>query len=125
MSKPKWGHSLLGLAAIALLSSPSLAVVSQQFFISDNNKLYYVIASNPSTGEIGTQVTSLVMTSGTARAGAHPAASTKARASSSFQYARKDMAGDFAGWPRAWRETASGLPAGLHDSSDNVSPRRS
>jgi phosphate starvation-inducible PhoH-like protein len=42
-----------------------------------------------------------------------------------LQYTRKDMAGDFAGWP--WRpvEVALCLPAGLHDSSDNVRPRRS
>jgi hypothetical protein len=66
MTKRKWIHSLCVIAAIALVSSPSLAVISQQFFISDNNKLYYVISSNPSAGEAGTQVTSLVMSSGVA-----------------------------------------------------------
>lgn len=66
MMKSKWIHCLCGLAAIVLASSPALAAVSQQFFVSDSNKLYYVISSVTSGGDIGTQVTSLVMTSGTA-----------------------------------------------------------
>ncbi|HSP99468.1 MAG TPA: hypothetical protein VL049_19780 [Candidatus Dormibacteraeota bacterium] len=57
---------MCGLAASTLASSPSLAVISQQFFVSDNNKLYYVVVSVPSAGAIGSQVTSLMMTSGTA-----------------------------------------------------------
>src|SRR5215813_4385702 len=52
--------------AMMLGASPSIAAVSQQFFVSDNNKLYYVVSAVPTAGEIGVQVTSLVMTSGTA-----------------------------------------------------------
>lgn len=59
---------LVVLAVLAGLvsSTPALAVISQQFFVSANNKLYYVVAANESTNNIGVQVTSFVMSSGTA-----------------------------------------------------------
>src|SRR6185295_16617377 len=52
--------------AMMLGASPSLALISQQFFLSDTNKLYYVVTSVSTTGAVGAQVTSLMMTSGTA-----------------------------------------------------------
>ncbi len=47
-------------------TSPAWGVINQQFFVSSNNKLYYVIAANESAGNVGVQVNSLVMSSGTA-----------------------------------------------------------
>jgi hypothetical protein len=60
----------LGLAAIlaAMLTMPAarvIASVDQQFFRSQNNKLYYVIKVDGTSG-IGAQITSLIMTSGSA-----------------------------------------------------------
>src|SRR5215470_15121421 len=71
MPKSKWIHCLCELAAILAVvtmlgASPSLALVSQQFFVSDTNKLYYVVVSTPGAGAVGTQITSLMMSSGTA-----------------------------------------------------------
>ena len=53
------------LLGLLLGTSPSLAAINAQFFVSANNNLYYVVASDSSAGSVGTQVTSLIMTSGT------------------------------------------------------------
>lgn len=50
---------------LALSGSPAAASLDQQFFVSNNNKLYYVVKSDAGSG-IGTQVTSIMMTNGTA-----------------------------------------------------------
>jgi len=55
------------VAVLGMLgASPSLALVSQQFFVSDTNKLYYIVVSSPGSGAIGTQITSMMISSGTA-----------------------------------------------------------
>lgn len=65
-----YGIVRVGLAATAALllgSSPAFAAaVSQQFFLSDTNKLYYVVVANPTSGSFAAQITSIMMTSGTA-----------------------------------------------------------
>ena len=48
--------------AVLVSSSPALAVISQQFFLSETNKLYYVVAANPSSGSFAAQITSIMMT---------------------------------------------------------------
>lgn len=53
------------LAAFSV-TSPAWGVINQQFFVSSNNKLYYVVAANESSGNVGVQVNSLVLSSGTA-----------------------------------------------------------
>jgi cysteine-rich repeat protein len=60
--------SLMLLAAAVWLGSNSVALagLSQQAFVSKNNKLYFVVASRPSAGSFGSQLTSFIMTSGTA-----------------------------------------------------------
>src|SRR5215468_3108444 len=49
-----------------LVADTAHAGVSQQAFISHNNKLYFLISSNASAGSYGSQITSLIMASGTA-----------------------------------------------------------
>ena len=65
-----YGTVRVGLAVMAALvfgSSPAFAAaISQQFFLSDTNKLYYTVAANSTSGSFAAQVTSLMMTSGTA-----------------------------------------------------------
>src|SRR5262245_58476536 len=61
-----YGIPLLGVLAAIAIPCASHAAITQQFFLSDTNKLYYVIASDPTTGSFGAQVTSILMTSGTA-----------------------------------------------------------
>ena len=56
----------VALVATCLASSQAHAGVSQQAFISKNNKLYFIISSNATAGSKGSQVTSVIMTSGTA-----------------------------------------------------------
>ncbi|MBI1816825.1 MAG: hypothetical protein HYR72_17740 [Deltaproteobacteria bacterium] len=58
--------AVVASTAAGSLSPAVAALVQQQFFLSNNNKLYYVLRSDPSGGGIGIQVTSLMMTSGTA-----------------------------------------------------------
>ena len=59
--------STMSIAAVvlALASAPARASVDQGYFLSANNKLYYVLKVDPSSG-IGAQITSLIMTSGSA-----------------------------------------------------------
>ena len=57
--------SLVLAIGLMLEASPSRAAISQQFFRSNTNKLYYLVVSVPSGGSIGEQVTSIMMTSGT------------------------------------------------------------
>jgi hypothetical protein len=65
-----YGMVRVGLAisaALVLGSSPALAaVVSQQFFLSETNKLYYAVVANSSSGSFAAQITSVMLTSGTA-----------------------------------------------------------
>jgi hypothetical protein len=58
--------AVVASTAAGSLSPAVAALVQQQFFLSNNNKLYYVLRSDPAGGGIGIQVTSLMMTSGTA-----------------------------------------------------------
>lgn len=59
------GSVFVALCAVAFVSAPVDAAVFQQFFVSSNNKLYYVLSSTPSSG-IGIQMTSIMMSTGTA-----------------------------------------------------------
>ena len=68
MARSRWFGWFCGIAAMSGASSSAFASISQQFFVSDTNKLYYVVVSSPSAGSIGSQVTSIMMTSGTAQA---------------------------------------------------------
>jgi hypothetical protein len=66
MKVSSWSQLCVAAVLTALaFGSPARAAVDQQFFISDNNKLYYVLKVDPSSG-IGVQITSIMMTSGTA-----------------------------------------------------------
>ncbi len=56
---------LLACGLAVLSGSPAAGSLDQQFFVSNNNKLYYVVKSDAGSG-IGTQVTSIMMTNGTA-----------------------------------------------------------
>ncbi len=59
--------SLMVVAMMAGLSSRAqAALMTQQFYVSNNNKLYYVLSVNPSGDGTALQVTSLMLTSGTA-----------------------------------------------------------
>lgn len=62
------GSVRIGLAVLATLvsSSPASALITQQFFVSANNKLYYVVGAVPSSNNVGVQMTSMVISSGTA-----------------------------------------------------------
>ena len=54
---------LLTFLGAVVPSSSVLASIQQQFFVSRNNKLYYVVTADPTSG-IGAQVTSLIISSG-------------------------------------------------------------
>lgn len=54
------------VAAWLALTGVAHAGLSQQVFVSRNNKLYFVISSKPSGGSYGSQLTTMIMTSGTA-----------------------------------------------------------
>ncbi len=57
--------AVLVVSTLTLPRSAAFGAIDQQFFVSNNNKLYYVIKVDPTAG-IGAQVTSLMMTSGVA-----------------------------------------------------------
>jgi hypothetical protein len=65
MHKSQWVIVACALFWVSI-AAPAGAVVSQQFFLSATNKLYFVVVSNPSGRAVGSQVTSIMMTSGTA-----------------------------------------------------------
>ena len=58
---------ILACAALVVLTAGSAAMagIDQQFFISRNNKLYYIVKADDASG-IGSQVTSVMITGGTA-----------------------------------------------------------
>jgi hypothetical protein len=55
----------LAAAAIGMLGTSAMAGIDQQYFLSRNNKLYFIIKADDSAG-IGAQITSVMMTSGSA-----------------------------------------------------------
>jgi len=61
-----YGAPVLGALVAIAMPCAAYAAISQQFFLSDTNKLYYVVVSDPTAGSFGSQVTSILMTSGTA-----------------------------------------------------------
>jgi hypothetical protein len=55
----------LAIAVVAVCAAPAVALMDQQFFVSNNNNLYYVVKIDAGSG-IGGQVTSIMLTTGSA-----------------------------------------------------------
>ena len=67
MTTRQWSLGFLaGLFLLVVSWAPVAALVDQQYFVSENNKLYFVVKVDDSgSPSIGAQITSLMMTSGT------------------------------------------------------------